>query len=316
MSQSELARSIAEALKDTKPASRPSRATRASNSSHLPITLEIQRALGKQPAGPGFQSFKHLPTSELVEARERLNDSVGFFEGIRPGREHLPFVGHKFTRDDQAAAVEGAAAMEQGTATAEDERAVLEHIVEQRRARTIGGAIGEGIVGSAQFAAEIAIPGGSAARLAKGAATLGAARKGASAAAMRALGTRAGKAGIQMGLTSAGTEVVPRLFGSDGGAWTVESVRRSMPGMQASEAEAGELEVWLNGSFEAFLENGNPQAQGFIDSQIELLSERSGELASRVPILRRLQAIQGAVVGKFIKDRFDGDVGALPERGG
>lgn len=275
-----------------------------------PLVLEMQRAMGKDIAGPGLRRFQKVPAEELVAARKALDDEVGFWEGITPGLEHIPFVGHKFTRDDQEAAVEGAAAMEQGTATADDERAVLRHVVEQGRERTIGGAIGEGIVGSAQFAAEIAIPGGAAAKLSRGAAALGAAKRGTAAAAMRALGTRAGKAGIQMGLTSAGVEVAPRLFGSNGGQWTVESVRRTMPGIQIDDSDGETLGVFMNDSFAEYLEADNPQLQGFIDNQIELLSERSGEFfVKRLPPLRVLQAAQGAIVGKVIKDRFDGDVG-------
>lgn len=252
-----------------------------------------------------------LTDEDLAEAEKRAGKKVGFVSGLLPDSpgQAIPGVRHGVRYAKARGYTEALARIEGGEGTREDSLKVLDRIVEQGRERTFMGGTGEMVQEFAGTMAEIALPG---AVIGKAVAALPAVglRAGLTGggAAIRALGSRGARTLLTLGVGApAMREVLPRLTGHGGGAISLSSLERAMPGVQMTVDQQGRLAAYLESSFQDFIEAPVPQWKGLVDEYVEMAAEATGGVMMKLPLLRQLQGAQIALARKLIADR-GGDV--------
>lgn len=255
------------------------------------------------------QGYRHV-TREDAERLSQLAESRR--TASMPTAEDIPFGGAVFTLSKMKDLLAAQARFKGGKASREDELLLLEAVAESQRDPTFGAKVADLAKSLGSSGVEIG------ASLATGGAAAGAimARRGATAGAqafMRRL--------VGAGVAITAPEVVPRVLGADGGRWRVNSLQRAMPELDGklSPEQWQEMERLSDETLPVWLESEAPLWKGLVDQSIEVLSELSGGVLGKIPLIAGARALQAKFMSRLVRSSPEGiqaGMRALSQRAG
>lgn len=239
--------------------------------------------------------FGGLTQEDVAALEQRAGRSLGIRD-VSVGLADIPFAGPFFGIKDAKEGLQAEARVRGGRASREEQLRVLQSAVDAGRERGTGNYIGEGLKSSATMGLEIGaglLVGG------VGAAGVAAARK----AAVSEGALLFTKLATATGVAVAGPELAPRLLGSDGGRWRLESLQRAMPELakDLTPEQWQQLEGLADTTFPEWLKKRAPLWKGAVSQTIEVLSEFSGGLLGKIPLIAGARALQARMLARILR---------------
>lgn len=257
-----------------------------------------------QPIDLRERGFRHVTQADVVELEELARSPRGA-SGFK--KDDIPFFGPLWTLDDAKAALAAEARVRGGTASREDELAVLRTMAEAQRDPTFGAKVADMLKSSATYGTELGVgllAGGGLASIGAGAARQAAAQAGRRAFLRTAVGA---------GVAITGPEALPRLFGADGGRWRAESLQRALPELEGklTDDQWKELERLSDETLPEWLEAKAPLWKGLVSQSIEVLSELAGGALAKIPLIAGARTMQAKAMAHVLRTHPKGVEGGL-----
>lgn len=270
------------------------------------------RAPAKDPSWADM-GFSRLTDSDLDWADAQLDRPVGVAEGFTPEWGDVPLGGYGYTLQRLLDVKQSLARMQSGKAELEDEQEVMRWMVNEARAKTPGGTVGELFRGMATFGAEFLVSGGVAS------AAKGASKKALSSLLKQSIEEGAEKATVgflgKAGTTLALQEVPHQIAGAaglgpGGGAITAQAVQSVMGREMSLEEAESVAEDWraglplLLGMAGDDIEGrfGTPELgtvggmiNGLLRQGIEVGAEGAGGALSKLPVVKQFDTLMGGL---------------------
>lgn len=256
------------------------------------------------PKGPSLTIGEMFPLINRMDfdmATSGARKPRGFMESVTPGASDVPFVGYGFQLADIANQQSAIARWSRGDSTREDQRLVLQSMVERARGSSFGGGVGSILKGLGTFGGEMMAGAGVASVAGKGA--VASARKIASEAlaegAQRAMQSKVAQLTASGAATLGMQEGVPQGLGMEGGAWTLQAVQRTLADSGLTDEEAQAIGDDLNAAIPALLSRSDGLLHGFIAQAIEVGAESTGGVVGKLPPFAIVNAAIGGIMRKI-----------------